>query len=190
MKSLLDIFSEIPDRRRDQGIRYPMPTFLNMIVLGYIGGSYSGKSLARYFKNNESDLVDLFGLLHGVPGSTKINTFLKSLDFEILCEKFYEWLSQYNDDNKWVSIDGKSLRHTITNSKNSKQNFMTMVGAFAQQSGITLKYKSHENGKGSEPAKARELIESMKGEGYIFTLDAIHCQKKRSKPSWSQEMTI
>jgi len=154
MKSLYSIFEELPEHRRAQGIRYPMPAFLTMIIIGYIGGMNSGKSLARYFKNNEKDFTKLFGLLHGVPGSTKTNTFLKKLDFAMLTKKFHEWISQYVDTNSWGSIDGKALGHTVTDSNNCRQNFL------------------------------------MTDMGYIFTLDAVHCQKKRSKPSWSQEMIM
>jgi len=190
MKDLYSVFEEMPDNRRAQGIRFPMPTMLTMIVVGYIGGNYSGKSLARYFKNNEREFIKTFGLLHGVPGSTKINTFLKELDFEILTSKFNNWLSQFTDRKSWVAIDGKALRHTVTDCHSSKQNFLTLVGAFVQSTGITLSYKSHENGKSGEPKSAREIIEAMNGKGYILTLDAAHCQKKRLKPSWSQEMTM
>jgi len=188
MDSLYTIFEDIEDSRRAQGIRYPMSSFLTMIVMGYIGGMTSGKSLARYFKNNEDEFVQLFDLKHGVPGSTKTNTFLKELDFDILTKKFCDWLSQFVDTKSWVAIDGKALGHTVTNCHNSKQNFLTLVGAFVQETGITINYKSHENGKGNEPESARALIAEMDDKGYILTLDAVHCQKKRSKPSWSLEM--
>ena len=190
MLSLTNYLSEITDSRRLQGTRYPLVSFLSIIIIGYIGGHYSGKSLSRYFKNNEEDLVDLFGFRHGVPGSTRINTFLSGLDFNQLNDVFYKWVSQFNNVNEWISIDGKALRHTVTDCQNSKQNFLTMVGAFAQHSGLLIKYKNHENGKGGEPQTARELIEQLRGKGYILTLDAVHCKKKPSKLSWSQEMAL
>jgi len=190
MKSMFEIFSEIPDDRRSQGIRFPLPTLLTMILLGYIAGRYSGKSLGRYFKNNEEEFVKLFALQHGVPGSTKINTFLKSLDFNVMCSKFHQWTAQFNKGDKWVAIDGKVLRQTVANPHNSKHDFLTMVGAFSRESGVGLHYDSFENKEGNESATARELIQLMKDKGYIFTLDAAHCQKKRSKLSWSQEMIM
>jgi len=190
MFSLSEYLKELPDPRRSQGTRYPLESFLTIIIIGYIGGYYTGKSLARYFKNNKEDLVEIFGLRHGVPGSTRINTFLKSLDFDKLNEAFFNWVSQFDSANQWVSIDGKSLRHTVTNSQNSKQNFLTMLGAFSQQNGLVIKYENHENGKAGEPQSARDLIMHLKGKGYILTLDAVHCKKKPSKLSWSQEMAL
>lgn len=190
MLSLSNYLKEVTDNRRLQGTRYPLVSFLSIIIIGYLGGHYSGKSLSRYFKNNEKDLVDLFGFHHGVPGSTRINTFIKSLDFNQLNEVFFKWITQVQNANEWVSIDGKALRHTVTNCQDSKQNFLTMVGAFAQQSGLLIKYNTHENGKGGEPQTARELIKQLEGKGYILTLDAVHCKKKPSKLSWSQEMAL
>jgi len=159
--------------------------------MGYIGGFYSGRSLSRYFKNNETEFAELFHLPHGVPGSTRINTFIKALDFKRINEGVYEWISQYfTNDEKWVSIDGKALRHTLNGRNTTKQDLLNMIGAFSQQSGLTLKYTKHDFNKGYEPATARELVQSFKNKGYILTLDAIHCEKKQFKPSWSQEMAM
>lgn len=191
MKSLQFHLSKLPDYRRKQGQRYRQTDLLVMILMGYIGGYYSGKSLGRYFKNNEEELVSLFNLSHGVPGATRINTFIKSLNFKSLNNAVYNWVEQYfQEDEKWVSIDGKALRHTLTNRNSTRQDLLNLIGAFTQKSGITLCYKKHNFNKGYEPATARELIKTFKDKGYILTLDAIHSEKKQSRLSWSQEMAL
>lgn len=191
MKSLQTFLSELPDYRRKQGQRYSQTDILVMILMGYIGGYYSGQSLSRYFKNNEDEFVSIFNLSHGVPGATRINTFLKSLNFKSLNDAVFRWADQYfEEDEKWVSIDGKALRHTLTNRNSTKQDLLNLIGAFTQKSGLTLSYKKQNFNKGYEPATARELIKSFKEKGYILTLDAIHSEKKQSRQSWSQEMAL
>ena len=65
-----------------------------------------------------------------------------------------------------------------------------MVSLFCSESGLVLKTTSIENKKEHEGQAARELIELFDKQGVTFTLDALHCQKKQRKSSWSQEMIM
>jgi len=187
----MEFLSELPDSRRAQGTRFRYDSFVCMIIMGYMGGHYSGQSLGRFFNNNKKALVKLFHLNHGVPGATRINTFIKDIDFKLINQKFYMWVDQYeNSNHKWVSIDGKVLRNTLIDVGTSRQCLLSMVGAFVQQSGLTIFYSKHKYPKTNEQASAREIIREMKDKGYIFTLDALHCEKKQLKQSWSQEMAL
>jgi hypothetical protein len=56
--------------------------------------------------------------------------------------------------------------------------------------GIVVSAATLENKKSNEGNTVRELIDQMELRGVSFTLDALHCQKKQSKPSWSVEMTM
>jgi predicted transposase YbfD/YdcC len=56
-----------------------------------------------------------------------------------------------------------------------------LVSVFSVQRGIVLGCKKIENKKESEIPKVQELIKALDIEGEIFTLDALHCQKKRPK---------
>ena len=65
-----------------------------------------------------------------------------------------------------------------------------MVSLFCNNKGITIATQSIENKKDNEGQAARELIKMCELKGITFTMDALHCQKKLRKPSWSQEMTM
>jgi len=192
MKGLVHYIQELKDYRRAQGQRYPFDSFIMMILLSYISGQYSMQSVARFLKNNKEELIELFCLRHGVPGYTQIRTFLSNLDFEELNTVFLNWVSQYieKEDQMWLNMDGKALRSTVTDSQSNQQNFQAMIGAYIGELGINIKYKKYENRKSSETGYVRELIKEFEGKGYIITLDAIHCEKKQLKPSWSQEMIM
>ena len=61
---------------------------------------------------------------------------------------------------------------------------------FCTKKGIVIDTKSLENKKENEGLTAREMILQCELKGVTFTMDALHCQKKQSKLSWSQEMIM
>jgi len=100
-------------------------------------------------------------------------------------------MSQYmKGEDIWMSIDGKVLGSTVTNSNNSAQNYKSIVSMFIKEKGIILTTKGYENKKDNEIQTARDLIETLEIKGITMTLDALHCQKKRRKVSWWEEMTM
>ncbi len=180
MRSLYSYFEDMEDPRQDAGKRYELASFLSMITLAYMSGHHSMQSVRRYFVNNKTDLVDMFGLKHGVPSYTIIRLFLNLMDFKAINAAFISWAGQYfkMDEKQWLSMDGKCLGSTVTDVYGSAQNFQALVGAFMSQTGITVGYGHYENGKKSEAASVRELITQLERDRYIITLDALHCEKK------------
>jgi hypothetical protein len=163
-----------------------------MVILGSISGFNSLQGLSRFFKHNESYFINLFGLKHGVPGYTRTRTLLKEIGFEPLTQAFYKWAKQFieQQDECWLKIDGKGLNSTYTSKTGKDQNFHALVSVFVKDKGIVVNTTRYENKKESEIVAVRSLIEQLEEQGLVLTLDALHCQKKRSKPSWSQEMTM
>lgn len=191
MKSLVSYLQQVPDYRRAQGKRVPLPAFLSMVVLGYMSGRFSMQSLARFMENNETFFSDQFGLAHGVPGYTQIRTLLQSIDFNELNKAFYHWASQFMDGGEdWLSIDGKGLKSTLTGVNTSEQDFHAVVSVFSNSKGIILTAQQYSNKKESEIHTALELIKDLEQKGMVLTLDALHCQKKQQPISWVEEMTI
>lgn len=190
MKSLTHFLLAIPDPRRKQGQRIDLPSFLSMVILGNMSGFTSLQSLSRFFKNNRDYFENKFNLIHGVPGYTRTRTLLEQIDFEALNEAFTNWSMQFIETDDWISMDGKCIGSTITNYLDSYQNFHSIVSAFCRSKGINLTSGHYENKKESELNSVLELIELFENKGVVITLDALHCQKKRSKPSWSLEMTM
>jgi len=190
MKSLFDCLQLVKDHRRAQGQRTPLYAFLEMIILAGLSGHFGLRPISRFISNNNEFFIERYGLQHGVPGYTNICNFIHGLNHNELCIALHEWCSQYIEEDDWVSFDGKVMASTVTNSNDSKQNYKSMVSAFCNEKGIVLNTKSFENKKENEAETARELIKLFENKGVIFTLDALHCQKKLRKPSWSQEMTM
>lgn len=189
MKSLYECLEEVTDARRKQGQRTPIAAFLEMIVLGGMSGNYSIRSIARFIDRNEKYFVDRYNLEHGTPGYTNLRKFLEKLDYKELNQAVKKWCSQFLQSGDWIAIDGKAITSTVTNKHNSEQNYLSMVSMFCSKKGIVIDTQSIENKKEHEGLAARELIAQCELKGVTFTMDAMHCQKKLRKQSWSQEMS-
>ncbi len=60
-----------------------------------------------------------------------------------------------------------------------EQNFVSLVSFFRHQSHLVLRFGSLENSKQSEIHQVQALLSLFKVEKAIFTLDALHTQKKQ-----------
>ena len=107
-----------------------------------------------------------------------------NLDYKELQRVFNQWSQEYSliPSSEWISFDGKSLKNTVTNYDNSKQNFINCVSAFSHQRKLVLGVKMMENKQESEINVVRELIELLDLTGVVFSFDALHCQKADATP--------
>lgn len=181
---LLTLLETIPDKRRGQGLRYPLAPTLYMIILATIGGCVGYREIATYLRVNKEDLILHLGLKKNrVPSHVTIRSILQWVDFETLRSVFVKWsqktLPQSPNSGFQIGIDGKSLRSTVTNASANEQNFVSMVTMFCKELGCIWEVKRLENGKISEMVSVQELLETLEMKGFLLTLDALHCQKKR-----------
>lgn len=189
MRSLSEFITAIPDHRRAQGTRHPFHAFISMIVLANLNGYHGLNEMTRFIKANADFFERTFKLPHGVPGYTILRTFCMNLNFQLINEAFYKWASQYVHTHEWCSLDGKGLASTASDPFTSQQNFKSIVSLFTHETGIVVRSNHFENKKQSEIHCAQDLIAQLEQKGMVLTLDAIHCQKKPSKPSWIVEMS-
>lgn len=178
--NLQDFLSTIKDFRRGAGQRYPLWAVLSMIIMSIISGGKGYREFARFMKSNQDSLVSCFALKHGVPSHVTIRAILRKLDLQSLTNSFRSWMSAYSqsDSSEWLAIDGKGLCSTVSNPNDSLQNFVSVVSVFAQHSGLVYDMQAFDNGKAFEPHIVRQLIERLGLKDVVFTLDALHCQKK------------
>jgi DDE_Tnp_1-associated len=153
---------------------------LSMIIMSIISGAKGYREFGRFMKANQDSLIECFKLKHGVPSHVTIRAILRKLDLDTLTKSFRAWMSvcASPDSTEWLAIDGKSLSSTVTNPNDSLQNFVSVVSVFAQHSGLVYDLQAFENGKAFEPRIVRQLIRRLGLKDVVFTLDALHCQKK------------
>jgi hypothetical protein len=186
--TLVEYLAQVPDFRRAEGRRYPLPTLLVMITMAIMSGRYGYRQIARFLKTNQRQLVDQLGLeREQMPSHVTVRTVLMHLDFEALNDAFRAWASDRLRlaPGDWVALDGKAIRSTVTDYDNAYQDFVCFVSAFAQQQGLVLGTERYHSKATSEITVTQDLIETLVEtlglEGIVFTLDALHC-KKNSTP--------
>jgi hypothetical protein len=179
--SLVACLLEVPDFRRAQGRRYPLAESLCMIVMSIMSGYCAYREIGRFIRHNQLELVSCLGLRRKqLPSHVTIRQLLLNLDFKALAVAFRRWAGgQGQKAVRSLSIDGKSLKSTVSEHDNEQQNFVVLVSAFCQQTGLIEEVERFENGKQSEISSVRDLLKRMQQRGLLLTLDALHCQKKQ-----------
>lgn len=183
-KSLIDYLKQLKDFRRKQGQRFSLELMLIIILMAIMNGSKSERSIARFAENNKKELIKRLKISRKqVPSRSSLKRTIEKIDFKKLEEMFYQWSLNYVkiDKNEWISVDGKSIKGTVTNPNNSEQNFTSLVSLFASKRKQNLKVSKFKSKKESEIPVVQELIKMLDLEGITFTLDALHCQKETTK---------
>jgi len=185
--TLVEYLAQVPDFRRREGRRYPLPTLLVMIIMAILSGQYGYREIARFLKANRDELVAHLGLKRKrMPSHVTIRTVLMKLDFEALNKAFEHWAQTHLQvaSGDWISVDAKAIGSTVTDYDNAYQDFVSLVSAFAQEQGTVLAMARYHNKDTSEVPLTRTLItamvEALDLEDVVFTLDALHCKKNNA----------
>lgn len=185
---LLDYLSKIEDPRRGQGQRYKLQYVILFTILAILSGAQSYRDVARFMKKRHAKLNELFHLhWKGSPAKTQLREIFCSLDVNSVEENFRAYshaLSKYqlSGEPNRVGLDGKALRGSFAQEKN--ENMLQLLGAFCARTALILGHVDIAE-KTNEIPTAQQLIAELDlPEGSIYTMDALHCQKKRlSSPS-------
>jgi len=70
------------------------------------------------------------------------------------------------------------IKGTVLEPQTAYQNFVGMVSLYSSRLGVVLAAEQFESKKTSELKVVQTLLEALHIEGVVFTLDALHCQKK------------
>lgn len=174
------VFSELEDRRGKRGKRYELEPLLCAIVLALLTEAKSLRKIEGFIVERRAQLNLLFGTSwRKAPCWVAIRDFLLSLDEQELESVFRAHAQQQISPppgRRFIAIDGKALRGSADrlNDVAARQ----LVSAFDHDDLIVLGHVEVSD-KSNEIPAAQSLIESFGLAGRVFTMDALHCQKKR-----------
>lgn len=177
-------FKEIPDVRRRQGTRYNLAKLLTVIVISILNNALGYREMARFMKNNLTELKEHFGWERDqTPSHEKIRTVLNSLDFNEVNKAFTQWVNDNItlEQEDWIAFDGKAIRSTLTDYESSSQDFINMVTAFNHRLQVSLDQDSFQNKKNHEGSAISTILDRLNQAGLVITMDALHCQKNTAK---------
>lgn len=177
----LAFLAAIPDPRRAEGKRYEQRYVLLFAILAVVAGANSYRGIRTFIKVHRGRLNKAFGIgWKRPPAHTSIRTILSELDPASVERAFRQHAANLNGGSCGaLALDGKALRGSFDafNDSRAKQ----VLSAFATDTALVLAHVEIEEKTNEIPA-AQKLLEDLDVAGHIVTLDAMHCQKKPSRP--------
>lgn len=181
---LLECLSKVADPRRGQGRRYQLEYILLFSVLAMLCGATSYRQIQRFIKAHLERLNAWFGLAwKRAPAHTSIRYILQALEPAQLEQAFRAHGQRLLepplacDVPPVIAFDGKVLRGSFDRFQDQKA--AQILSAFCQGERLILGHLPVSS-KTNEIPVAQQLIEERGLQGCLYTLDALHCQKKPS----------
>lgn len=178
---LLDYLNKLEDKRREQGKRYPLGYIILFSLLAIMCKANGYSEIARFIDVHLERLEGIFGIFWiKSPHKDTIKNILLSIEAKELENTLIKYnhmlakLDKKNDLNI-IAIDGKTLRGSFDNMKDKKA--LHMLEAFATGADLIIGHAEIDS-KSNEIPAAQEFIRESGLDGCLFTMDALHCQKK------------
>ncbi len=137
LTSLIENLKEVKDFRKSQGKRYGLWEVLLVVVLGVMSGYQGYRELGYFVKANEVILKRTFNIYsQEMPSYSTIRRVMRGVDEKDLSKIVKEWSRENSPKLKGIeglAIDGKSLRSTVKDPGNQRQNMVIMVSLFNQE---------------------------------------------------------
>lgn len=186
--TLLQHLATVPDPRRPQGRRYPLPSLLAMTIMAMMSGHYGYRPTERFIHDNADDLRQLLEWpRRAMPSNVTLRAVLQALDFEALAAAFRAWAAERLPEGEVLAVDAKAIRSTVSDHDSARQDFVALVSAYGVHSGIIAGAVRYRHKRTSEVAATQNLIADLASaldlRGTTVTLDALHAVKKRSATS-------
>jgi predicted transposase YbfD/YdcC len=174
--SLIKIFKDVPDPRRGGAIAHRLDEILALAVLAAICECCRFTEMEMFAKENEGWLKDagLMELPGGAPSHDTFGDVLAAVDPDALETAFFKWADSLRekDTTDIVALDGKVVR----GSKDAGGRGDNIVSAYACGGRLVLGKMACEE-KSNEITAIPKLIERLRLEGSLVTIDAMGTQK-------------
>ena len=181
----LSHLATIPDPRRAEGKLYQLPHVLLFSILAIVSGANSYRGIRTFIKVHRPKLNKAFKISwKRSPAHTAIRYILQGLSAAAVEKAFREHAANLNlavagSGALVVAFDGKVLKGSFDNFNDIKAR--QVLSAFAVDTALVLAHIEIDE-KSNEIPAVQKLLEELDLAGHIVTCDAMHCQKKPSKP--------
>ena len=181
----LSLLATIPDPRRAEGKLYLLPHILLFSIFAIVSGANSYRGIRTFIKVHRPKLNKAFKISwKRPPAHTAIRYILQGLSAAEVEKAFRDHAASLNLGAaslgaRVVAFDGKTLRGSSDGFNEAKAR--QVLSAFAAGSSLVLAHIEIDE-KSNEIPAVRKLLEELDVAGHIITCDAMHCQKKPSRP--------
>lgn len=185
LEAFVSLLATIPDPRRAEGKLYGLPYVLLFSIFAVVSGANSYRGIQTFVRVHLKGLNKAFKIKwKRAPAHTSIRYALQGLRGEDVEKAFREHAAGLNqapqgDGARVIAFDGKVLKASFDNFKDAKAK--QVLSAFAVDTGLVLAHIEIDE-KSNEIPAMQKLLGELGLAGRIVTADAIHCQKKLSRP--------
>lgn len=175
--AVLAHFSVLDDPRIERTKKHSLNDILVISICGFICGIDNWVELELFGQSKEAWFRTFLDLPNGIPSHDTFGRVFAALDPESFSRCFMSWMKAVAEttEGEVVAIDGKTLRRSFDRA--GKKAAIHMVSAWATGNGVVLgQVKTDE--KSNEITAVPKLLELLRLEGCIVTLDAMGCQRE------------
>jgi DDE_Tnp_1-associated len=179
----LSLLADIEDPRRAEGKLYRLPEIVLFSILAMLSDANSYRTIHSFIDVHLARLRGACGLKwRKAPAYTTIRFILRKLDAASVEAVFRRHAATLNDvamvdGQRHVAVDGKTLRHSFDNFLDRRAAHL--LTAFASDTALVLAHFDCDD-KSNEIPAVQTLLGELGLTGAVVTVDAMHCQKKRS----------
>jgi predicted transposase YbfD/YdcC len=164
----------ITDPRGRQGLAYPLPSLLLLMIVGFLCGRVGLMSIFRLGRELPEPIMRSLGFQRNRrPCHSTLTETIRLLDPDELQRVLGALcVPTASATGRHIAIDGKTMCATKTETGSTTH----VVSAFCRDLSITMGIESSV-GKGMEIPDALALLEKIDLKGKVITGDAIFCQR-------------
>jgi hypothetical protein len=178
---LLDYLNQVEDKRKGQGKQYHLGYILFFSLLAVLCGADSYPKIAEFIDDKFWQFDEIFNMgWVKPPEKSTIRKIFYTVNYEDLEDKFRKYFKEIAkldklSDASVLAADGKTLRGSFDHMKD--QRATQIMSIFATNIDLIVAHSKIDS-KTNEIPVLPELIKELGIENKIFTMDAMHCQKK------------
>lgn len=178
-EELRTVFSTVEDPRS----RKPTHNLVDMIFIALcaaICGCDAWTDVESFAKQKIQWLRKFLALENGVPSHDTFSRVFNSLNEDQLCSALTRWLALLgkNQKGQHIAIDGKALRRSFDTA--SGTSMLHLVNAWSTDHGICFGQQAVDE-KSNEITAVPKLLDLIRVNGAVISLDALHCQRKTAQ---------
>jgi hypothetical protein len=169
--SLCDLLQQVPDPRRAEGKRHPLPAVLSLLVLALLAGMRGLQGVVDFGRNLSPDIVTALGFTRPKTlAKSTLSEILRAIDINAFELTVSRWLQARAEQHGWtaLAIDGKSLR----GSTGEQLPAVHLVAGYAHEAQAVLA-QLRVDSKTNEHKAALQLLGLLPLDGAVVTADAM-----------------